>query len=539
MQLILAIDSDPRRSEQLASLVQSRLQVDLVQATSAGEGLHALRDRVPDLILTSPLLSPFDDGVLDEYLRDLGAAATHVQTVRIPMLSSGPRKKSAARRLFSLGRAKAKTSSAAPDGCDPKIFADEIAYYLTRSLEGRSSAAQATEDRSALARSADDASANASLTGTPITPHHETTSVNTAFEYHASARGVWNAADAFVQEFRQTQTNPAVRVPDETHVPGSIFDLRSAPPKPRDDGETPMAQAAEPQVVADPEPLYEGTPDPIVEPEPVIYATAEPQPFDVAPPSVAFAEPESFHVAQEEPLFVEPERVNPTYRTPLSFEAEPARFLEPEPATLVEPELATTFVEPEPMTFVAPEPVTFVEPVYAPFVEPEPATFVEPEPPRAPVLSAPKPASTAGSAHSASFEAALAAIRAAWVKPEQRTSAPVAAATPVTPARPLAGSSEVDLTNEIDALEDIGGDEGSMPVGDGATDTLHVPNARLNVEKPKKRPEKPRGRKTSGSNDRDDWSVLDPNQYEFSALVNKLDEVTDSDEVPAPATNRR
>ena len=124
MQLILAIDSDPRRSEQLATLVRARLQVDLVQATSAGEGLHALRDRVPDLILTSPLLSPFDDGVLDEYLRDLGSSATHVQTVRIPMLSSGPRKKSAANRLFSLGRKKAPTSSAAPDGCDPKVFAD-------------------------------------------------------------------------------------------------------------------------------------------------------------------------------------------------------------------------------------------------------------------------------------------------------------------------------------------------------------------------------------------------------------------------------
>jgi hypothetical protein len=104
------------------------LEVDLVQATSAGEGLHALRDRVPDLILTSPLLSPFDDGVLDEYLRDLGAAATHVQTVRIPMLSTGPRKKSAAKRLFSLGR-KTPTSSAAPDGCDPKVFADDRPYF--------------------------------------------------------------------------------------------------------------------------------------------------------------------------------------------------------------------------------------------------------------------------------------------------------------------------------------------------------------------------------------------------------------------------
>jgi hypothetical protein len=146
MQLILAIDSDPRRSEQLAALVRARLEVDLVQATSAGEGLHALKERVPDLILTSPLLSPFDDGVLDEYLRELGGAATHVQTLRIPVLSTGPRKASAARRLFSLGRRQKPTAAAAPDGCDPKVFADEIAHYLTRSMEQRSTSAKATAE---------------------------------------------------------------------------------------------------------------------------------------------------------------------------------------------------------------------------------------------------------------------------------------------------------------------------------------------------------------------------------------------------------
>jgi hypothetical protein len=197
MQLILAIDSDPRRSEQLASLVRARLQVDLVQATSAGEGLHALRDRVPDLILTSPLLSPFDDGVLDEYLRDLGSAATHVQTVRIPMLSSGPRKNSAAKRLFSLGRKKTQTSSAAPDGCDPKVFADEIAHYLTRSLEGR-------------AASTKPAPATRSIEPEPVT----------------QVVDEWNAPEALVQEFRETTPEPAP-VYEDTHVPGSILDLRT------------------------------------------------------------------------------------------------------------------------------------------------------------------------------------------------------------------------------------------------------------------------------------------------------------------------
>ena len=144
MQLILAIDSDPRRSEQLASVVRARLMVDLVQAKGAGEGLQALKDRIPDLILTAPLLSPFDDGVLDEYLRDLGAAGAHVQTVRIPVLSAGPKKKALATTLFSLGR-KRSTSPAAPDGCDPKVFADEIATYLSRAAEARQSVIHLTE----------------------------------------------------------------------------------------------------------------------------------------------------------------------------------------------------------------------------------------------------------------------------------------------------------------------------------------------------------------------------------------------------------
>src|SRR5688572_16769886 len=143
MQLILAIDSDPRRSEQLASLVHAKLRVDLVQATSAGEGLHVLKDRIPDLILTPPLLSPFDDGVLDEYLRDLGAAGAHVQTVRIPVLAT-PTKKGLTDRLFVLGRPK-PSSPAAPDGCDPTLFADEISVYLARAASARQSVAHLAE----------------------------------------------------------------------------------------------------------------------------------------------------------------------------------------------------------------------------------------------------------------------------------------------------------------------------------------------------------------------------------------------------------
>ena len=494
MQLILAIDSDPRRSEQLANLVRSRLQVDLVQATSAGEALHALKDRVPDLILTSPLLSPFDDGVLDEYLRDLGSAATHVQTVRIPMLSTGPRKKSAATRLFSLGRKKTKTSSAAPDGCDPKVFADEIAHYLTRSLEDRTASAKTTADkmppREFEPAPADYAWGNKQPVDVP-------------FARGASATEEWDAPQALVEEFRAPiEPSPQAVTPEpvfeETHVPGSILDLR-----------TPIVHAPAKRAVVKPEP------DRYVNPEPSTYVVPEPT-YVMPEPTYAKAEPT---YVKAEPTYVEPE---PTYVKP-----EPT-YVMPEP-TYVKP--APTYVMPQP-TYVKPEPT---------YIKPEP-TYVTPEPtvvPEQPSIvkpasvSAPAPAATA-SGNSASFEAALAAIRAAWAKPESAASKPESTASrpepkqtsPAAPAtagnaRPLAGSGEVDLTSDIDSLEDS--DEGATPAAD-EEDSPDGSTSRRKVERPKKRPEKPRARKMRGPDGHDEWGVY---------------EVTDSDETPTRATNVR
>ncbi len=489
MQLILAIDSDPRRSEQLATLVHARLQVEFVQATSAGEGLHALRDRVPDLILTSPLLSPFDDGVLDEYLRDLGSAATHVQTLRIPMLSSGPKKKSAATRLFSLGRKKAQTSPASPDGCDPKVFADEIAHYLTRSLEERAASVKGTRGQAA--------------------PVGMPTAEPEPFEQLVEE---WAAPDAVVQEFNETlptdwsaeARGKAAPEPviEDSHMPGSIFDLR-----------TPSPRAAQRVVVAAPEPYAFIEPDPVVEPEPVVHEFVEterfvePAPFESSP--VDFVNDEPLTVAHEEPVQHEPVLIKPQA---FDSQVRPAVRVEPVPPVTEPPVLA---------------PPVMALPVAAPPVK---------APPPAPVAQTPAPATgSSSSGNSASFEAALAAIRAAWAKPESASTPPPAAASasPVA-ATSRVGSGEVDLSNQIDPLEEV-----------TATDALEDSNtskARRKTDKAGKRPEKPKARRTTGAEG--DWGVFDPNQYELSALVTKLDEVTDSDEVGAHgrttrATNRR
>jgi hypothetical protein len=138
MPLILAIVADHHQAAELTALVK-RLNVDLVQAAEVGEGLLALNDRIPDLVLTSPLMSPFDDGVLDEYLRDLGPAGAHVQSLRIPVLSTSTKKSKQVGGFSLFGRAKATHTL---EGCDPKVFAGEITQYLVRAEEEKHNAEQ-------------------------------------------------------------------------------------------------------------------------------------------------------------------------------------------------------------------------------------------------------------------------------------------------------------------------------------------------------------------------------------------------------------
>jgi hypothetical protein len=85
----------------------------------------------------------------------------------------------------------------------------------------------------------------------------------------------------------------------------------------------------------------------------------------------------------------------------------------------------------------------------------------------------------------------------------------------------------VDLTN---ALDDVPDDDGPAAGDDtGSPDDSKPEGVRRKVDKPKKRQDKPRGRKTASAGDAEDWG-LDPNTCDFSALVKRLDEVTDPDD---------
>jgi hypothetical protein len=145
MPLILAIEPDHRQASQLRAMARGRLGADLVHADSAEPALIALAGRVPDLILVPALLSPADEAAIGGYLRALDGASAHVQTLIIPVLAANRPRSRRRGVLASLKRQQAP----APEGCDPKEFAEQCATYLQRAAAERERRAEAVADAAA------------------------------------------------------------------------------------------------------------------------------------------------------------------------------------------------------------------------------------------------------------------------------------------------------------------------------------------------------------------------------------------------------
>jgi hypothetical protein len=144
MSLILAIEPDRRQVAHLMAIVRQVKGAELVLADTTERALESIGNNVPDLILVPALLSPQDDAALAAALRVIATAA-HVQMVTIPTFATP---KPAARRGV-LSAFRRKPAVEAPiSGCDPKVFAEEIASYLERANEQRVQA-QLYEDEQA------------------------------------------------------------------------------------------------------------------------------------------------------------------------------------------------------------------------------------------------------------------------------------------------------------------------------------------------------------------------------------------------------
>jgi len=132
MSLILVVDPDSRHAAHVASMARKHLKAEFVTADSGFRALEVLADRVPDIVLTAALLPGRDEAVLSDYLRGLGDAGAHVQTLTIPILSVASAPQHSIRGRFRRDR-----STPTSDGCDPEVFAEQVSEYLQRAHKAR------------------------------------------------------------------------------------------------------------------------------------------------------------------------------------------------------------------------------------------------------------------------------------------------------------------------------------------------------------------------------------------------------------------
>jgi hypothetical protein len=139
MSIILAIEPDRRRATQLTAMARAHLRAELLVAPTAAQAVEVLDGRVPDVLLTAPLLPSHEEAAMAEHLRQLGPAATHVQTLTIPLLAGGADRDRPVLSAFRRDRGgrNRNRNRTEPEGCDPAVFAEQITEYLREARERR------------------------------------------------------------------------------------------------------------------------------------------------------------------------------------------------------------------------------------------------------------------------------------------------------------------------------------------------------------------------------------------------------------------
>ena len=135
MSIILAIEPDRRQAAHVSAIVRHRVGAELILADTTERALDAIGSQVPDLVLVPALLSPQDDAALNAALRVIAAAA-HVRTLTIPVFANSTERSERGGLLARWRRGRA-AEPPTPGGCDPAVFAEQISEYLREAAAER------------------------------------------------------------------------------------------------------------------------------------------------------------------------------------------------------------------------------------------------------------------------------------------------------------------------------------------------------------------------------------------------------------------
>ncbi len=578
MPLILAIEPDRRQAAQLRSIVDSLLDSELVMADSADHALTALGNRVPDLILTAALLPPKEEVALVAKLRLLDGMAGHIQTLTIPVLA-GPQPEQRGGMLSVLRR---RPRKAAPDGCDPAVFADQCAEYLERAKTERASRAQLDERRMPDAPSLND-------------PQSPEPAVEPVIAAQAPAPEVVSEAEPIAEleiplevqraeiELPEVALPEAVEVPIEIHAaaePVGTLEPEPAPPEPEPEP-VPLASAKAsvplylglarvwPEIEglsADAEPLaieFDPNADevptelPRVAPEPTVLLETErsTEIFDEAVDDTEAYEINVDELLKDlEPVLTAAPQENAPAPAPapvvdLPETAPPAPLVEPDepeeiaaqppddgPVVELEPAGATPLsaagIEIDPALWT-PSRLGVSQlwpPIEGGLATVRPVAFVDVTPTR-PVEEAPAPAMSFSIPVSRQPADPEPPVRPAWLDvveslrrdverlQAERAQPPPAPLPP--PAPPMIAADKAATPISMGAEPQPATGDASPPA---ASPEAAAPAAKETRGKSRSKGGKRPSRKSKGV--QDEWGFFDPAQVGFAALLSKLDEIT-------------
>ena len=124
MSYVLAIEPHRGQAEILCHDVGARAGARLLVVDSVNAAMTAIDNEVPQLVLVSALMPPPEEDALFARLRNL-PHHTIPQILITPSLAP-PETQQPRRRLFG----RLRDRSAAPAGCNPSTFADQLSTYL-------------------------------------------------------------------------------------------------------------------------------------------------------------------------------------------------------------------------------------------------------------------------------------------------------------------------------------------------------------------------------------------------------------------------
>jgi hypothetical protein len=551
MPLILAIEPDKRQAAQLKVLVKNRLHADLVLADTTELALEAIGDRIPDLVLVPALLSPEEDGALNQALRVIAHAA-HVQTLTIPVFASASSKKTPAKSGGFLSKLLPGKSEGVPEGCDPAVFGDQIAAYLSEIAAERDARGLGDDDfeddvpakpAASFARVETFAPPPRTFDQAVEDFKSDETATDDAFQTAAVEETPAAVEEPAVEEappqslFREPEEEPVAEpTPERKHVFDSLFKRRERKP---------VAAPAEsdwPVYQPPAEPVEEPAPEPAARPDDD-WAPPKDQSIGVDWPLAADAEQPEIAAAPQTIERVDPNEEavwqDHESRTDATWPLPPLNLTPPSPSKRpAPPDLLAEFNADLEAARPAPKPAA--PPPQRPAPPPKPPIAAQAAPPKAQPKA--QPAATPPAAPA--------------TRPPARAAAPKPSASTVFKSkkeRPEWSALIDSLRQDMERMRHDRDDRSKPaepvaeppparpapePVRYAAPPapkpmTPEPPPAPPAARAPERAPVAPPKRPQKKVPVQDEWGFFDPQQCGFAALLAKLDEISDNEEKPA------